>query len=243
VGDIRAVVATGNLTDVEVAQLHSVMAEIVGDAGLAEVYVGQAAAGADVGMVTANMDAQEESGYNKKQGVIKDSGKRRIVPPSEIKTIFENEGLNQDKIDNIVALPKGKKPKPEKYLSKKYIAEHLQSFKDSGVVKIMPTEPTGTIGGKGGTFVMSGDQLDSIIKVCKGDITKIEDALGFDRGYLGNHPVIVELHNIAGLRMPEGNEIGASLEYWLPGGFTIGGIKEAVVDPAPVGTYTYRHLF
>jgi hypothetical protein len=110
-------------------------------------------------------------------------------------------------------------------------------------VKIMPTEPTGTIGGKGGTFVMSGDQLNDIIKSSKGDISRIEDALGFDRGYLGKNPVIVEIHNYSGLRLPQGNELGAFPEYWLPGGYTIGGIKEAVIDPAQIGTYTFRHLF
>jgi hypothetical protein len=40
-----------------------------------------------------------------------------------------------------------------------------------------------------------------------------------------------------------GNELGALSEGWLPGGYTTGGIKEAVIDPAPLGTYTYKHLF
>ena len=44
----------------------------------------------------------------------------------------------------------------------------MQTFKESGAVKIMPNEPTGTIGGKGGTFVMSGDELNEIIvSYCK----------------------------------------------------------------------------
>ena len=173
-----------------------------------------------------------------------ESTESKLVPPTkEIRKKFDYEGLTQVKIDEIVSLPKGKKPKPETYLSSKYIEEHKQSFIDSGAVKIMPTEPSGTIGGKGGTFVMSGDQLESILNACKGDISKIEDALGFDRGYLGGNPIIVEIHSYAGLRLPQGNELGALPEYWLPGGYTIGGIKEAVIDPAPVGTYTYRHVF
>ena len=107
----------------------------------------------------------------------------------------------------------------------------------------MPTEPTGTIGGKGGTFVMSGDQLNDIIKSSKGDVSKIEDTLGFGRGYLGKNPVIVQIHKYLGLRLPQGNELGALPEYWLPGGYTIGGIKEAVIEPAPIGTYTCRYIF
>ncbi len=173
-----------------------------------------------------------------------ESVKSKLVSQTkEIRDKFYNEGLSQDKIDQIVLLPKSKKPKPEAYLRSKYIEEHKQSFKDSGVVKIMPSEPTGTIGGKGGTFVMSGDQLDNIIKSSKGDISKIEDALGFDRGYLGKNPVIVEIHKHTGLRIPQGNELGALSDYWLPGGYTLGGIKEAVIDPAPIGTYTFRYLF
>ncbi len=89
---------------------------------------------------------------------------------------------------------------------------------------------------------MSGDQLEYIIKSCSKDISKIEKMLGFDKGYLGDNPVIVEINNVSGLRMPMGNELGADPKYWLPGGYTIGGIKEAVIDPAPIGSYTYRYL-
>jgi hypothetical protein len=130
----------------------------------------------------------EGKGDNIGRGLIENkgngTGKNKIVPPTkEIKEKFDKEGLTQGVIDKIVLLPKSQKPKPESYLSQKYIKEHLQSFKDSGAVKIMPKEPSGTIGGKGGTFVMSGNQLDVIIKSCKGDISNIEDALGFDWGY------------------------------------------------------------
>lgn len=42
-----------------------------------------------------------------------------------------------------------------------------------------------TIGGKGGTFVMSGDELNEIIQYADGDVSKIETILGLDQGYLG----------------------------------------------------------
>ena len=45
------------------------------------------------------------------------------------------------------------------------------------------------------------------------------------------------------IRIPSGNELGAWPEYWEPGGYTSGGVKEAVVNPAAEGTYTYEHLF
>ena len=60
-----------------------------------------------------------------------ESGKPKLVPPTkEIRDKFYNAGLSQDKIDQMVSFSKSRKPKPETYLSSKYIEEHLQSFKD-----------------------------------------------------------------------------------------------------------------
>ena len=107
----------------------------------------------------------------------------------------------------------------------------------------MPNEPTGTIGGKGGTFVVSGDELNEIIQYADGDVSKIETILGLDQGYLGENPVVVTIEDTSSIRIPSGNELGAWQEYWEPGGYTSGGVKEAVVSPAAEGTYTYEHLF
>lgn len=156
---------------------------------------------------------------------------------------LREEGLSLEQVEKIKATPKGQKPLPETYLSEEYINNHLDSFQKNGAVKIMPSEPSGTIGGKGGTFVMSGDELKEIIQNANGDVSKIENALGLDKGYLGNNPVIVTIQDTSGLRIPSGNELGAWPEYWEPGGYTSGGIKEAVINPAKEGTYTYKHLF
>lgn len=156
---------------------------------------------------------------------------------------LKEDGLTLEMIDEIKSLPKSEKPLPSQYLSEDYINNHLQSFKNSGAVKIMPNEPTGKIGGRGGTFVMSGDELEAIIKYSDGDVRKIESILGLDKGYLGDNPVIVKFDDASGLRLPQGNELGAYPEYWEPGGYTSGGIKEAVIDPASEGTYSYEHIF
>lgn len=156
---------------------------------------------------------------------------------------LREEGLTFEQAEKIKYIEKGQKPAPETYLSGEYIENHLQSFKDSGAVKIMPNEPSGTIGGKGGTFVMSGDELDEIIQYANGDVSKIEGVLGLDPGYLGKNPVIVMMDDSSNVRMPSGNELGAWPEYWEPGGYTSGGIKEAVIDPVPEGEYTYKFLF
>mgnify|MGYP000796180588 FL=1 len=156
---------------------------------------------------------------------------------------LREEGLSLEQVEKIKGTPKGQKPLPETYLSEEYINNHLNSFKKSGAVKIMPSEPSGTIGGKGGTFVMSGDELSEIIRNADGDVAKIESVLGLDKGYLGSNPVIVTIQDTSSLRLPSGNELGAWPEYWEPGGYTSGGIKEAVINPAKEGTYTYEHLF
>ena len=156
---------------------------------------------------------------------------------------LREEGLSLEQVEKIKGTPKGQKPLPETYLSEEYINNHLNSFKKSGAVKIMPSEPSRTIGGKGGTFVMSGDELSEIIRNADGDVAKIESVLGLDKGYLGSNPVIVTIQDTSSLRLPSGNELGAWPEYWEPGGYTSGGIKEAVINPAKEGTYTYKHLF
>ena len=156
---------------------------------------------------------------------------------------LREEGLSLEQVEKIKGTPKGQKPLPETYLSEEYINNHLNSFKKSGAVKIMRSEPSGTIGGKGGTFVMSGDELSEIIRNADGDVAKIESVLGLDKGYLGSNPVIVTIQDTSSLRLPSGNELGAWPEYWEPGGYTSGGIKEAVINPAKEGTYTYKHLF
>ena len=58
-----------------------------------------------------------------------DSLRSKLIPATEeIREKFDNEGLTQDRIDQIVSLPKSQKPKPETYLSSKYIETHMQSF-------------------------------------------------------------------------------------------------------------------
>ncbi|MBS5988043.1 hypothetical protein, partial [Clostridium sp.] len=156
---------------------------------------------------------------------------------------LREDGLTYEQVEKIKGISKGKKPLPDSYLSDGYISNHLNSFKESGAVKIMPNEPSGTIGGKGGTFVMSRSELNDIIRNANGDVSKIETLLGLDPGYLGENPFIVTIKDTSSIRIPSGNELGAWPEYWVPGGYTSGGIKEAIVDPVKEGGYIYEHLF
>jgi hypothetical protein len=143
--------------------------------------------------------------------------------------------------DEVITAPKGSKPPPEQYLTPDEIKNALSPF-DAGVVKIKANAPTGTEGPPGGTFVMPKAQADAIIKQANGDVAVLERLLGLKPGDLGTNPVRVDIPNPQGLRVPSGNERGAN-EYWVPGGRTSGGIREATVDPVPPGKYNVKKVF
>ena len=122
--DIKAAFETRQLTEMEAGNLKGVLTKLTGDAKLAEAYVGR------------SIDEKADSGYNEKQGKGKDEGKNgktKLAPlTKEIKQKYDNEGLTQDKIDEIVSLPKSQKLEPDTYLGKEYIEEHLQTLRILG---------------------------------------------------------------------------------------------------------------
>ena len=82
---------------------------------------------------------------------------KRLTPPTEaVRQTLEAEGLDQSKINEIVALPKKEKPFPQKYLSRSYIKKHLDTFHKTGVFQILPSKPEGTIGSKKRYFCYCG---------------------------------------------------------------------------------------
>lgn len=150
--------------------------------------------------------------------------------------------LTIEKVVQITAMEKGTRPDPIKYLSKKYIRNHLKKFR-KGVSIVMGLEsyekfvlPAEKIGRADGCFVMPKYICDEIDKKFGGDISVYEKSLSFTEGYFSSQGglVRVDIFDISdlNLRMPSGNEEGAN-SYWLPGGFTMGGLPEAVVDPIP----------
>lgn len=150
--------------------------------------------------------------------------------------LVRSAGLTQKQINDIINIPKGQRPDPSTYLSQEYIAQHLNMFR-TGVTKFYAKTPTGTVGPPDGTFVFPFSFADDMITQANGDVRMLEQLLGFNPGDLGNNPTRIDISNPRGLRMPSGNERGVN-DYWLPGGYTSGGIPEAIVDPAPSGTYT-----
>ena len=79
--------------------------------------------------------------------------------------------------------------------------------------------------------VMPKAVADRLIQQSGGDVRRLEDLLGLNRGDLGTGPVRVDIQSPSGLRVPSGNELGAN-NQWVPGGFTSGGIPEATIDPS-----------
>ncbi|WP_193560169.1 hemagglutinin repeat-containing protein, partial [Pseudomonas mandelii] len=158
-----------------------------------------------------------------------------VPPPITAKT------LNPDIIKRILSIEKGERPLPETYLSQAYREMHAKMFGE-GVVRIQPTAPTGTIG-RSETWVLPKSVAQDAILRANGDVSKLEQYLGLDKGYLGGNPVLVNITKADGYRIPSGNEFGAN-DFWRPGGFTSpGGLPEAVINPVQPGGYTVSNIF
>ena len=158
----------------------------------------------------------------------------------DVDDIIRNAGLTQAQIDDIIKTPQGQRPNPSTYLSQEYIDQHLDMFRN-GVAKFYAKTPTGTVGPPNETYVLPASVVDDLVRRADGDVRVLEELLGLGHGYLGDAPVRIDVPNPHGLRIPSGNELGAN-EYWLPGGYTSGGIPEATIDPVPVGEYTISYF-
>ncbi len=154
----------------------------------------------------------------------------------DVDDLIRNAGLTPSQIDDIIKAPKGQRPNPSTYLSQEYIDQHLDLFR-GGATKFYAKAPTGEVGPPDGTFVMPTSIADDLIKQANGDIHILEQLLGLDSGTLGKSPVRIDIAHPTGLRMPTGNELGVN-SFWLPGGYTSGGLPEAVVDQILPGQYT-----
>ncbi|MFS7390147.1 hypothetical protein AB6884_11830 [Carnobacterium maltaromaticum] len=159
--------------------------------------------------------------------------------------------LSQKVEDGLVSTPKGERLDPSVYMSKNEIDTHLSLF-DDGAVKIQNKESFenavnkygSSIGDPDtGTYVMPKSVVDKAISVSNGDPRVLEKLLGLDPGYLGDTPILLDINKVDGLRVPTGNESGAWQGLWEPGGFTNGGIPEAVVNQIQGGTYTVTDVF
>jgi len=154
-------------------------------------------------------------------------------------------GAQFAKVRNVANIQKGIRPNPKKYLSKRYINKHLSKFNDGA--SVIQTEwaysryskSNGFVGvpDDNSLFVMPKNYCDEIISKADGDISIIEESLGFPKGYFsdGGGLVRIDVDDISkiNIRIPSGNETGAN-NLWIPGGFTSGGVPEAITDIIPL---------
>lgn len=167
-------------------------------------------------------------------------------------TVFAATPLSSKQIQTILATPKGERPAPETYLSKKYIKDHLKKFRngisivtglDSFEKYILHADK---IGREDNTcFVMPKKFCDQLEKEAGGNVAIWEKKLSFDPGYFVNQGGLVRIDILdfkdLNLRIPDGNEAGAN-EYWLPGGYTVGDTPEAITNRIPKTRIIVRFL-
>jgi len=132
----------------------------------------------------------------------------------------------------IVNTAKGLRPLPDTYLPQSMIDAHAGLF-EGGAARIQSWTPKAsqTIG-QNETWVMPKTFADRAISEAGGNVGKLEQLLGLEKGSLGSAPVRVDIPRPIDLRIPSGNEVGAN-PLWNPGGYTNGGIPEAVIKPIP----------
>ena len=158
--------------------------------------------------------------------------------------------LSAEDSASILELKNGERPKPEEIYSKSDIETHLSLF-DDGVVKVMSKESFddankrfgGSIGHPNGQYVLPKSVYEQALKASNGDPRVLEELLALESGYLGDSPVLIDIKNYQNIRMPSGNEPGAWDGLWIPGGYTKGGIPEAVIDQIQKGDYLISNIF
>jgi hypothetical protein len=133
----------------------------------------------------------------------------------------------------------GPRPAPESYLSQEYIDAHASLFRN-GAARVQSS--TRGFGARRDTWVIPADLARSAIKQAGGNVAALERSLGLNPGDLGTNPMLVEIPKPLNLRMPSGNEVGAN-SFWRPGGYTSGGVPEAVINAPVPGSYTMKPVW
>ena len=173
---------------------------------------------------------------------------------------YDQDGvMTEEKFYTIWGTEKGQRPDPSTYLPQEYIESHLAQYQASGASRLSSTDDfvshvgntTGATIGRtnpydiGGTPYTGGSEFMSVhsdVDVLltsaqtTGDPYKsIAEGLGMqdmDKFNSGVYRYDIAPSELSGLhiRIPSGNEPGAYALEWIPGGHTLGGAPEAVVD-------------
>lgn len=100
------------------------------------------------------------------------------------------------------------------------------------------------IGDPTGQFVATKSRMDRVFADAGGDVGRMEVALGFDPGHFGEGGGLVRLdvapESLRNFRIPSGLERGAN-SHFRYGGYTSGGVGEAIIDPVPASQVVVTH--
>ncbi|MDO4302237.1 MAG: hypothetical protein Q4D26_12745, partial [Clostridia bacterium] len=155
----------------------------------------------------------------------------------------DNFTLDKRISDAVLDMPKGTRPDPSSYLPKSYIDKHLAQF-DDGATYLLSYDDyerfyrdTQYIARNDGTlFCMPSNFVDEVKSTANGDLSKLDELLGYDNGFFENADTMVRIDIIdpkkSNISIPNGNEVGAN-NNWLPGGYTSGGVPEGIVYNVP----------
>lgn len=123
-----------------------------------------------------------------------------------------------------------------------YVNQHLAKF-ENGVSCLSfksVKEQYQQLGRSDGLFVIPKKEMEDLLKRTTGNISEIERELGIPEGEWlektinGDELILFNFSSNQisdkNLRMPIGSESGADKKLWLPGGKTIGGYSEAVIN-------------
>lgn len=177
----------------------------------------------------------------------KEAGK--ICLPIGSSDVHYKDGWNQEKVlEDKHPRDGGKRKNPSEYLEDSYIKSHSAKFA-RGATRIQLrstiTNPlTDEIWdplGRDKVFVFPTEEFERIIEAANGDIAKVEEMLGLDKGQLipdneTDYLVRIDIPPPIEAEMPSGNENSAN-DHWLPGGLLPTGVPEAVINPLPKGAY------
>lgn len=142
--------------------------------------------------------------------------------------------------NQVVDAGKGNRPNPDTYLDEDYVTRHLDQFAN-GATRIYRTDSLLDWGpgnnqvpgnATNTAYVFPTDQLNNLMQQVNSP-TELAQALGLPRDFFEGADVQLRdfgPDDLAGLRMPSGNEGGTDVDHWIPGGYLPSGIPEAVID-------------
>lgn len=140
----------------------------------------------------------------------------------------------------IITHPKGSRPLPNTYLDQSYIDAHVSSFNQQGGAFVIRKSDLNNLNYStmpDRKFIGLKSEMDVVINKYNSsnqNVSILEDELNLGSDYFKPNDevyyVVVEPNSNFQFDIPNGNEGGAYEGFWVPGGYTKNGTKEAVLS-------------